>query len=567
MKNTIITLVAMFLLFAIANPSKAESITQTIPLHPGWNAVFLEVQPALTDPAVLFTSITGLQSVWRWNPQTSTVEFIQDPDTLVPEDPQWLVYYPGNPMLTNLHAIHGETAYLIHIDVGAPDPQNLDVQGEPTIPHINWKANSFNLVGFHLDEGNLPFFDTFFSSSLAHAGQEIYTLNGGDWQEVTDPDTTSMLRGEGFWIYCHGSSEFTGPVSVQLEQGTGLHYGKILSEQEVSLRNISAAEKTLSLSLSALSETVYYWVFDPANDVAGWQEIPSPLNLTIPAGESQKLRLGVKRAGLTAESLYEANMTIADAEGMNILVPVSVTGISYSGLWVGNATITKVNEPANVNPNELFKTGSEFSLRLILHAEETGTVRLLSQVFQMWDENSSNFVVFTDDSLIPNYMPAALRDGQPVSRRISAPVFPRLPAGNAIMSGTAVSSNELDPSVGNTLSLTITLLKNDPTNPFMHRFNPEHIEPEFDTVNQEWNFPLERIFEIERAIIMTFSDSYDDKPITGVPSLGWGSTEIGGIYHEVIGSTQGFTGLHKDTLHVEGTFLLHKVSDVSTLTQ
>jgi hypothetical protein len=110
-------------------------------------------------------------------------------------------------------------------------------------------------------------------------------------------------------------------------------------------------------------------------------------------------------------------------------------------------------------------------------------------------------------------------------------------------------------------------LKNDPTNPFLHRYNPDHIEPVFDIEIDEWNVPLEGIFEVSRTITMTFSDTYDGKPITGVPSLGWGSTEIGGIYHEEIGGNETFTGLHKDTIHVEGTFLLHKVSNIGALTQ
>jgi len=73
---------------------------------------------------------------------------------------------------------------------------------------------------------------------------------------------------------------------------------------------------------------------------------------------------------------------------VTIEIPVSVTGIAYTGLWAGYAIINKVSEPANIAiPNTPVKTGSEFSFRLILHAEESppgeeGKVRLLSQVIQ-----------------------------------------------------------------------------------------------------------------------------------------------------------------------------------------
>ena len=353
---------------------------------------------------------------------------------------------------------------------------------------------------------------------------------------------------------------FTGPLSVQLDQSTGLHYGKTLPEQNLLLRNSSAADKNVSLSLSALNNTVYYWVFNPANEVAGWQAFPSPLNLTIPAGESQKLRLGVKRAGLTADATDEANMTIMDQAGMNIVVPLSVTGISFSGLWVGDATITKVSEPANGGDlAPPVKTGSEFSFRLIMHVGDSGPVRLLSHVIQMWQEGTwkadpndlgklivdqpGHFVLFTDDELISTYSGAAMRDGQPVGRRISAPAFPSLTAAQGVM-----TDGTLNPSAGNTLTVGITLAPDDPTNPFRHMYHPDHKLPE-------------QSYQVTRDITMTFAhEDSEGKPITGVPTLSWGSSEIGGIYKEDI------TGLHKNALHMEGTFLVHKVSNVATLT-
>jgi hypothetical protein len=559
LKRSVITLLTMLLLLTGISTTQAETVSQTITLNPGWNAVFLEVQPESTAPSDVFAEVTNLQSVWRWNPNTSTVEFIQDPEVPVPTGSLWLVYYPGQPLLTNLHAIHGETAYLINL--GGAQNVTWTVTGEPAMPRIDWKANSFNFVGFHLAPGDEPLFGDFFSSSLAHDGQEIYILNGGNWEKVAAPATTSMLRGEAFWIYCKGSSEFTGPLSIQLQQGTGLHYGKTLQEQDVILRNNSPAQKSVSLDLPALNDTVYYWVFDPDNEVAGWTAFPSSLDVTIPAGESQKLRLGVKRAGLTADTLYAANMTVSDAAGTQILVPVSVTGISYAGLWVGDATITRVSEPANgSDPETPVKTGSEFSFRLILHAGDSGPVRLLNHVIQMWQEGTwkpdpndlsklivdepGHFVLLVDDSLIPLYSGVALRDGQLVGRRISAPAFPVLTADQGEM-----AAGSLNPSAGNILSRDITLLANDPTNPFRHMYHPDHKLPE-------------QSYQVTRSITLTFAEEdQEGRPITGIPTLGWGSSEIGGIYKEDI------TGLHRDKLHIEGTFLLHKVSNVGTLTQ
>lgn len=551
----------------------AEQVTQSFTMSPGWNAIFLEVEPVTTDPAAVFGNMVDaatqqdrsgdLLSVWMWNPNTGTVEFIVDPDQLVPNQPEFLAYLPNNPILTNLHGIHGNTAYLINIS-GASDVV-LTVTGEPKNPMVDWKANSFNFTGFHLTAGQEPLFADFFSTSPAHVGQEIYVLDNvtGNWLQVTNP-AVQMKQGEGFWVYCKGYSEFGGPLTVQLEQADGLHYGKRLTEQDVSLFNNSATPKTVSLSASALQSNLYYWVFKPADDLAGWVPLPTPLDLTIPAGESQRLRLGVKRVGLTADTTYLANLSITDNSGMTLLIPVSVTGIDYTGLWVGNATVTMVNEPANaLTPSDEVKTGSEFSFRLIVHADTSGAVRLLSQVIQLWQEGTwkpdpddlgtlivdqpGSFVLLTDDNLISNYSGASLRDGQPVGRRISSQVFPNLTADQGLMTGTAASGSTFDPSPGNQLSILITLAPDNPTNPFRHMFHPDHKVPE-------------QSYQVLRNIILTFADEDSEgRPITGVPGLNWGSSEVGGIFTEQI------TGLHNSTLNTKGTFLLHKVSEVGTL--
>ena len=218
------------------------------------------------------------------------------------------------------------------------------------------------------------------------------------------------------------------------------------------------------------------------------------------------------------------------------------------------------------DPNAPTPTGSEFSFRLILHADETdGKVRLLSQVIQMWQEGTwrpdpndlgkqivdepGHFVLLVDDALIPDYSGAAMRDGQLVGRRISAPAFPGLTAAQGVMGGTAAAGATFDPSPGNTVTLTITLAADAPTNPFRHLYHPDHDDDA-------------ESYAVTRVLTLTFADAdADGRPITGVPSLDWGGAEIGGIYEETI------TGLHRDPLHIKGTFVLHKVSDVNTLTR
>lgn len=563
-----LTALGVVLWLGSAGPSNAEPIAQLITLHPGWNAVFLEVEPQSNEPADVFSAstfapgsaINDLLSVWQWNPRTSTVEFVQNPGTLVPNEPQWMTYFPLDPAVSDLHAIFGEKPYLIHL--GGSVDVTWTVTGEPTVPRIEWRPNSFNFVGFHLTPGGEPLFVDFFSTSLAHAGQEIYRLDNasGTWVKVTSP-SVPMSRGEAFWIHTQGSSEFVGPVSVQLDQVGGLRYGTTLLEQDLRIRNQSALDKTVSLTVSSGATQLHYWAFDPGSGVADWMLMSgNPLSLDVPAGEIQRVRLGVKRANMAAGTDYGDNVLVTDGEGTRILLPVAVTGIAHAGLWTGSATIRKTSDAQSGNPascSAATPTGSEFSFRLIVHVDEGGTARLLHEVVQLWQEGTwkpdpndlgklipdepGTFVLLANDALIPSYSGAALRDGQPVGRRISSPAF----AFSAASGPSPWPFGGGAFALGSTLTLTLVTPADEPTNPFRHQFHPDH--------------KIGRA--VTREITLDFTDyDADGKRITGAPTLSWGSAEVGGIYKEA------FDGLNRNRICAEGTFLLHRVSDIGVLT-
>lgn len=587
-RHRLITFFSLFIIQFSFGVAQAEPIIQSFTLNPGWNAIFLEVEPVWfdlatetahpdnnpTDPEIVFAGVPELISVWMWNPSSDTMEYIQNPSVLVPEAPQMLAYLPlEDPVINNLHAIHGNYAYLVNL--GGAVPATLTVRGEPLPPKISWKPGSFNFVGFHLDAGQSPSFTDFFSSSAAHEGQEMYVLDNatGTWTLVFPTDL--MQKGEGFWVYCNGSSEFQGPVSVQLNQGRELDYGISLDQQEITVKNNSASPQTISVSLtdvgalpgSVSSYPLFYWQIDPATNLGAWQQFPtypSTQDLEIGQGESTILHLGVKRAGLGAGVTYRANLEINDGGFSSFKVPVSTSGISWAGLWVGEASIKKVNQPASeTDPNTPTPVGAPMNYRLILHVDEAGQVNLLNQVIQMLDKPSGTFVLLTDDALIPFFSGSALRDGQPVSRRMSAPSFGNFYDDDDI---TRITHKPMDGNFtgqDNTLlEVALLLPKDDPTNPFVHRYHPSHGAPNVST-------PPERVFEIRRNISMTFSglDS-DGSPIDGQRGLGWGSSNLGGVYREKICGVMGTcTGQPADyNLILEGDFELRKVSGTATLT-
>ena len=160
-------------------PAHARWATQELILNPGWNAVFFEVQPDPNRTESVFRDVP-VKSVWAWNERFAFVQYVRDPSTLLPEQPEWLTYYPAgstNAFLSNLFAIQGGKAYLIELD--GDQPVTPTFAGELILRKPEWLSDSFNLVGFHLDPAKTSTFGEFFGPSPAHDGKAMYRLNEG----------------------------------------------------------------------------------------------------------------------------------------------------------------------------------------------------------------------------------------------------------------------------------------------------------------------------------------------------------------------------------------------------
>ncbi len=552
MKQCAVAFTLFTMLNVFINPGycEAKPVSQVIPLKSGWNAIFLEVEPHSNSrsPEKVFKNVANLKSVWTLNQRHATAEFIQDPGSLIPGQEHWRVYLPENPVLTNLHAIFSERAYLVEIE-GTNIQTSLTIAGNPTLPSLKWKADSFNLVGFHIDPSNLPFFGEFFSSSPAHDGQEIYYLQDGEWRRINNPALYKMKQGEAFWVYCQGNSDFQGPLSVQMNQSSGMHFNTMLSTQLLHLdRNSEAnAEITINLQSETSPFPMYYW--DQGDEVAdpSWQTFP--LSFSVGPGERTTLQLGVRRAGLPLlpDPEYSANLEITDGNGMRLFIPASVEAVSYTGLWVGGVAIRKVSEP-RTGPEVLHPVGSELSFRLIIHIDSAGQVHILKQAIQLWDSNQKQYVLVTDDNLIPTYMDDSAQQEKYPLRRISSAAFSRFgqsEEGDSLWD-TALAGNFSNAS--GTVTTTVSIDQDDPLNPFFHKYHSKHGDPTLT-------------YQITRAITLEFSETDSEgNNLAGDSALTWGGSDIGGIYRETL------SGLHKNDIHVEGIFMLHKVNSIAKIT-
>jgi hypothetical protein len=557
------------IILILTSPAFGQWTIQTITLQPGWNAVYLEVKPLPEECDQIFKDIP-INSVWSWNRQFSSVQFIENMSELVPERPEWLTYFPkstGKSFLSNLYTIQGGKAYLIKLD--STEPITLNIKGIAALPAYKWMSDSFNLVGFHVNSNDAPTVKQFFSHSEAHKDQPVYHLNESGTWELLSQDKP-ILPGKAYWVYCSGYSTYKGTCQPILEQGKGLHFGKILNEQTLRIKNETSSENRVQLKLESsvtppehvkraavVSPILTYWKADEFR----WVNFTDPLTINLQPHSEMAVRLGIKRkiTSRSSETSFQGILNITDNQGTRFTVPVSAESLSVnrSGLWTGMAAINMVSCPTDDSPTKTSATASEFQMRLIVHVDEEGQARLLQQVTLLWKSGTftssseysdysvvdqpGEYVLITNDALLSEYSGAAIRDNKQVGRRISSAAF---------------AFSEPIPmigKIGSSLNCTTSLDYNHPLNPFKHKYHPGHDNLDYDFTRLHPNG--KESYTITRDIQLTFSDETPEGEI----SNGWGDNILGGVYQETI------MGVHKAKLFVKGTFRLELISRISSL--
>lgn len=561
-------LVALVCLNALP-AAKAQSATQSITLQPGWNSVYLAVQPSNNAANAVFGGLP-VASVWTRAERLSSVDYIQNASEATFNQAGWLGWFhPSRPeaFLNNLHSVQANRAYLINCTNATPVVWSLT--GRPSLRQPEWVPDVYNLRGLPVDPAAPPTFLNFFRYSKAHFNptngllEKIYRLNvSGQWAQVASNDFTRA--GEAYWIFTRGASDYVAPLQAGLELGDGFDFGNELTELQLRLKNLTAGP--MSATVQDLGGTTALSYFQLSPTLGGqWVSLPSPLMLSTGAGAEVRPRIGLRRQHVPGSG-YATVLEIKNGLGVRFLVPVSASkdtvasGINpLAGLWVGSATINGVSEVNSTSTNPT-PTKSEMNLRLLIHVAANGQARLLKEVIQMWRNgtytNNANgdrvadtpgeYVLLTDDTLIPQFGGAVLRDGAAVGRRISTVGydFPSTTTNNFLnLTGTF--------AVGQKLTGTLAMPYDAPTNPFMHKFHPDH-----DNLNARFDGPAIESYPTSRQIELSFASS---PPAGGAVTADFGYNLMGGTYRETM------TGLHKKAINVSGTFRLNRVSQIAQL--
>jgi len=302
------------------------SITQTIKLKKGWNAVFLELEPEVANPDELFKDMPVVDQVLTYYPIHSPVEFIQDPDEVAWKKAGWHRWVPpGTPegFLKNLYSLQANQAYLIH----CTEDHTWEVSGTAMFERQEWQPDSFNFIGFHVDPDRTPTFKQYYDGSKAHADAHIYCLKDNHWTREASLET-EIKPAEAYWVYCRGGSDFMGPVDIRLPgSGTELRFLVTNPVLEISIVNASPGIRSFwLLPIPNASEA------DPSVPLS--LEVPriegrptyeplgaAGIEFTTGPGEEKKVRLAVRREEITTDEA-KSLLRISDDLGNRFYVPV-----------------------------------------------------------------------------------------------------------------------------------------------------------------------------------------------------------------------------------------------------
>ncbi|MDG2124837.1 MAG: hypothetical protein P8J87_14125 [Verrucomicrobiales bacterium] len=540
------------------------------PVKAGWNAIWLPHDCFHAEISDLVPA--SVEEIWRWNPLASTTQFTDSPSAPIQPDTQWFVWKNGIPLESTMTEFTPNAAYLIKVAEGSPD-FTLELVGSPVPPVYRWKSSGVNLLGFPMQTPVDPTtrnFESFLSYSAdISAGPDIFKYDGGalgsNPVQVFAPLLEPVRRGQAYWIRSTQFSDYYGPLRVTVAR-SGLSFGDAGTILSLRVANVTSepVAATLAAVASANAPPGQAAVagevplrlrggIDPATGQFQYDNFSAPVVQNLAAGQEVELIFAVDRTAMigAAGDVFQSILQITDSTNISrINLPVSARVSSRSGLWVGAAVVSKVDQittspssvattdPAGFSTDADASAPAAFPIRLILHRDDSAEMKLLQQVF-VGEDAAGERIVATAESFLE---PAKIGD----ARRLSSAIFPL---------DTKVAGSGDDLGLTGSAMFTFSLPYDAPTNPFVHTYHPDHD-------NKDARFSAAPLpegaesSEVTRSITLTF---VSDPASLGVSDLEWGSAVLGGDYAETI------TGLRAQAINVKGSFVLRRVSKIPIL--
>jgi hypothetical protein len=577
---------------ALPRALQAQWVTQTIKLVPGFNPVFLQVTPADPSCVSVFGSMPQVREVWMYNRYLQTSTFTGSPGQDALGQDHWLTWFrtegPKN-FLSTLAQVRGGQSYLIKLATNA-QPQTITIKGIPIPPRSDWIPNDIVLAGFPIVESSGVTFYQFLKDSpqvSATPGQDsaVFTVNPltAFETQIRNPEVTKIVPGRAYWAFLQGHSHNPYPFEVTAP-------GENNSVQFLQDNPLSAL--TLNNSITGASQVLHLRLIESETPPAGKPNYAGPvpvvaltpgadgnytignlangLDVTLLPGEKRTVRLGALLRQLIPSSdtnaTYQVLIEVTDkVHGYRQLVPVvaevpgsklfgrvgslmgnenagrkksgvkdasdpgTVASLS-AGLWVGTVTMNAVNTPGfaqtnNPDPSQFpVIAATPLNTRVLVHVNSNGVSRLVQQVFFADVSDGTNRVTHMYRSM------TNIPTGGVLKSRVSAPAWP------------ALAPTDMTGAFGSNISATVRVPFNDPVNPFVHHYHPDH-----NNLAEDFKTPLAsgvESFDITRSVGFYFGDTTQTGTSTyapAVPAMKFTGTNGEYIKTSAFSTTTGFS--------------------------
>ena len=428
--------VLLWLAFALvvgwSHSSRAQWITQTNSLKPGWNAVYLHVDASHTDLNSLINALDPIDEVWLWHhdlPPGLSLATPPDPTTTTPAT-QWSKWTKLDGTNSGLSILPGNAALLVKASANF----NWRVKGRPVAPSYRWTLTGLNFVGFPAvsNAPTLPNFETFLAPDAQtldwKQSSEIFRYQGGNLGPTNPIAVSAILqrnirvaRDQAYWIRAGEPTNqvynrYFGPFQITGGGSSGIRFGDAQGQARLYIKNMTKSNLTVTLREVA-SEASPAGATPPMLPLM----VRGPINATnltfgysdLTAGASQwsltphgqpgsevEIILGVDRSQMNggAGASYAGVLRFTDSFGLTrVEIGASATTAARAGLWVGNAVVDNVSQ--YLKPYTKATNVTRFHQRLNALGLTTGNSGLPMAVGPdghryEWDTNSSRILVF-----------------------------------------------------------------------------------------------------------------------------------------------------------------------------
>ena len=590
--------------------------TQNINLKPGWNGVYLTVDPSYTDISSLPDFDSNITEIWLWKPIVKSDQFIKDPDVPTLTKSRWVRWSKALGASSNLQRLVGNASYLVKLgniqEDGSWDVAGnvkWNIKGKPVPPNYNWTSTGLNFIGMHVQDRNVVTFEQYFPSSILNGEPpaEFFTYRGGDLVNdginknpalVQKKRTTSINRGEAFWMRIGTEfNSYFGPFELVLQNINGIEMGETRERYRIILKNNLNEPLNVTMTLIDSEDA-------PAGEDNIGKDIkvlvrgePNVVDLTygytsmeknkaisyalksiggFGAASSQEIILGVDRANSSGDPGDKIGgiLEFVDSKSlMKIQVPISAIIPSNEGLWIGDVKVGSVRHDITffrkknedeVEVDENGKAISEGINDTYGEVAENYPLRFIIHNSAGDDDGEAETKVF-------QRIFYGLRNGAEVDNDIVLTNDQRALEYKQLGSARRVASSNLpfDPenkgwkctgdfNIGKSFDVTIGQVYNDRlSNPFLHAYHPDHdnLDPKFENelIRGKESWGIVRNIK--------FRVDSPKKDFDNLVSVGRRYT---GEYHEevtILGS-----GKEKKTYYAKGLFNLNRISQINTIT-